>query len=209
MVSLSPQVLHRWILRLPDVFAQHLERLNQLDGQAGDGDHGSTILRGVKAAALAVQALSQANASQTLTTAGTALRRSAGGASGPLFSSLFLELGKTASPSGLDLAGLQQGLQNAASAVERLGKTAAGDRTLLDALLPAAQSAQQQTQLSTALAAAVIAAQGGLEATALMVARRGRAQYVNAGQVQSPDAGAASVVLLLQTLQEVALEKAD
>ena len=209
MVRLYAQVLRQWILALPEVFAAQLEQLNSLDAKAGDGDHGSTILRGVRAAAEAVNGLSENNAKTVLSTAGSALRRSAGGASGPLFSSLLLELAKTTSEEGLELAGFLEGLTNTIATVSRLGKAQLGDRTMLDALAPALEAAQNQADLSGALLAAVQGAQRGVEATASMTARKGRAQFVNAGQVNSPDAGATSVALMLQTLQEVALEKTN
>lgn len=209
MVRLCAQMLRQWILALPEVFAAQLEQLNSLDAKAGDGDHGSTILRGVRAAAEAVNGLSENNAKTVLSTAGSALRRSAGGASGPLFSSLLLELAKTTREEGLELAGLLEGLSNTIATVSRLGKAQPGDRTMLDALAPALEAAQNQADLSGALLAAVQGAQRGVEATASMTARKGRAQFVNAGQVSSPDAGATSVALMLQTLQEVALEKTN
>lgn len=209
MVKLDSVTLRQWILALPGAFEANLERLNALDAQAGDGDHGTTILRGVKAAAGAVEALRETPANAVLAAAGSALRRSAGGASGPLFSSLFLELGKVAGEDGVDGQGLVSGLEGAAAMVSRLGKAQAGDRTMLDALVPAVVAARGQVDLSSALKAAAEAAHRGVEATATMAARKGRAQFVNAGQVNSPDAGAASVALLLKTLWEVALEKTD
>jgi phosphoenolpyruvate---glycerone phosphotransferase subunit DhaL len=207
MVKLSPQTLRQWILALPEVFEANLERLNTLDAKAGDGDHGTTILRGVKAAAEAVRELQEGSAKSVLSAAGSALRRSAGGASGPLFSSLFLELAKTASEEGLEFPHFITGLTNTIASVSRMGKAQPGDRTMLDALAPALKAAQHQADLSGALLAVVEGALKGVESTATMTARKGRAQFVNAGQVGSPDAGATSVVLMLQTLQEVALEK--
>lgn len=208
MVRLGSAALRAWILALPGVFGANLERLNALDARAGDGDHGTTILRGLKAAAEAVGGVPSHDAKAILLAAGSALRRSAGGASGPLFSCLFLELAKTSGEDGLELAGFASGLANTAAAVSRLGKAQPGDRTMLDAIAPALEAAQSQPDLSRAIAAAAASALKGVEATASMTARKGRAQFVNAGQVGSPDAGAASVALMLQTLREVALEEA-
>ncbi len=209
MVKLETATLRKWILALPAVFVANLERLNALDAKAGDGDHGTTILRGVSGSAEAIQAIPEASAKTLLSTAGSALRRSAGGASGPLFSSLFLELGKVALEDGLDRTGFIDGLHNTAATISRLGKAQPGDRTMLDALVPAMEAAQSCAELPEALLAATEAAHKGVEATASMLARKGRAQYVNAGQVNSPDAGATSVALMLQALKEVALEKTD
>lgn len=208
MVNLDAAHIRRWVLTLPLAFEANLERLNSLDAQAGDGDHGSTILRGVRAAAEAVEPLASESAKTLLETAGATFRRRAGGASGPLFSSLLLELGRAAKDS-LDLPGFIAGLEGAAALVMRLGKTQLGDRTLLDALVPAAVAARGQSDLEEALRHAVEAAEAGVVATASMTARKGRAQFVNAGQVNSPDAGAVSIALMLKTLLEVVLEKAD
>ncbi len=192
----TPQTLHRWLAALPQLFAAQEGQLNRLDGQAGDGDHGTTLLRGLTAAAQSL--VVQDTPAQQLAAFGAALRRSAGGASGPLFASLFLEMGKVATTDGLSLEQLAEALENAAQTITRLGKAQVGDRTLLDALVPAAQALRR----GEGLPGMVQAAQQGLEATASMQARKGRAQYVNQGQVNSPDAGAQSLTLMLQALWE-------
>jgi dihydroxyacetone kinase-like protein len=192
----TAQTLNRWLAALTQQFAQQEDYLNQLDGQAGDGDHGTTLLRGLTAAA---QTLADPlEPGPQLTAFGAALRRSAGGASGPLFASLFLEMGKVATTDGLSLEQLAEALEKTAQTITRLGKAQVGDRTLLDALVPAAQALRS----GGGLPGMVQAAQQGLQATATMLARKGRAQYVNQGQVNSPDAGAQSLTLMLQELLE-------
>jgi len=161
-------------------------------------------LRGVRAAATAVEGLETADGGAVLAAAAAALRRSAGGASGPLFASVLSELGRAVEGESLGLAGFAHGLDGAAALVTKLGKATVGDRTMLDALVPAAEAARVQPDLSAALTAAAIAADEGVAATATMVACRGRARFVNAGQVASPDAGATSIALMLQALREVA-----
>ncbi len=200
MVKLETNTLRRWLLELPNVFEANLQPLNQLDAKAGDGDHGTTMLRGLRASAQAVDGLDGDNARTMLETAGTTLRRAAGGASGPLFSSLFLELGKVAQDDGLDLEGLTSGLNAAIAMIVKLGKAESGDRTMLDALMPAAKAAQTSSN-SNVLKNVVNAARDGVTATASMVARKGRARNVNAGRVESPDAGATSILLILETLK--------
>ncbi len=204
MVKLETSTLRHWLLELPHVFEANLESLNQLDAKAGDGDHGTTMLRGLRASAQAIDGLNGDNARTMLETAGTNLRRAAGGASGPLFSSLFLELGKVAEDDGLDLEGFTSGLSAAIAMIVKLGKAASGDRTMLDALMPAAEAAQTSSNtdvLTDVFKNVVNAARGGMTATASMVARKGRARNVNAGHVESPDAGATSILLILETLK--------
>ena len=203
MVKLEAITLRQWVLELPIVFEANLDRLNTLDAKAGDGDHGTTMLRGLRAAAEAVEGLGENNARAILEAAGTNLRRAAGGASGPLFSSLFLELGKAADDDRLDLEGFNNGLTAASVMISKLGKAASGDRTMLDALIPAVQAARASSHLENALAHAVSAAQDGVTATATMLARKGRARNVNGGHVEGPDAGATSILLILETLKHV------
>lgn len=204
MVSLDTAALRRWVLGLPGAFLANLERLNALDTLAGDGDHGTTMLRGLNAAAQAVRLLEGETAGATLHAAGAAMRKAAGGASGPLFSSLFLEFAKVTGESGLDLDGFVRGLESSVSTVARLGKAEPGDRTMLDALGPAAAAARASSGLEQALEQALNAARDGVDATVSMVARKGRARFVNAGVVNGMDAGATSVVLMLEGLLEAA-----
>ncbi|WP_223424536.1 DAK2 domain-containing protein [Tateyamaria pelophila] len=146
--------------------------LNALDAATGDGDHGTTILKGLRAAATAEDAPEKA------------FRKTAGGASGSLFAQLIGALGQASRGSALDKA-----LMEAAAKIAQLGQAKAGDKTMLDALIPAAAE-------TTAQAAATAAAQGR-DATRDMAAKRGRARYVEGAGVGHVDAGATSVAELL------------
>ena len=147
--------------------------LNRLDAATGDGDHGATMVKGLRAAAEADQE------------PGTAFRKAAGGASGMLFAQVIdalvqIDAGAPVGPS----------LQKAAQRISMLGQAKAGDKTMLDALLPASTC--------TTLAEAAAAAQAGCAATEAMEARRGRAKYVEGAGVGHVDAGATSVAELLK-----------
>ncbi len=153
-------------------FATLEPALNALDAATGDGDHGATILKGLKAAAAADDAPEKA------------FRKAAGGASGSLFAQVISALGKVSEGAQMDDA-----LAEAARRIAMLGQAEPGDKTMLDALIPAARA---QTPAEAAAAAAK-----GRDATREMAARRGRARYVEGAGVGHLDAGATSVAELL------------
>jgi phosphoenolpyruvate---glycerone phosphotransferase subunit DhaL len=150
--------------------------------------------------------VSQANGVGTIfQTAGRAFMSSAGGASGSLFAMIFLELGKASmDKQALDTSLLTSGITNAVATIKHLGKSDAGDKTFLDALIPV-QSVLEQSpneSLVAALEKAVTAAKEGALHTTHMPAKRGRAQYVPNAGVGHPDPGATSVVLIFETWLE-------
>ena len=164
-----------WIKR----FETLEQQLNTLDAATGDGDHGSTMLRGLRAAGS-----DQAGAVK-------AFRKAAGGASGSLFSILISALDKTAKGETT----LPDALANAAERIHQMGQAVAGDKTMLDALIPASL----EKDIDTAL----IAARAGCKNTTGMAAKRGRAKYVEGCGVGHIDAGATSVVELLEVFAQV------
>ena len=155
--------------------------LNTLDAAIGDGDHGAAMRRGLEAAAAA-----DAGA------AAQAFSGAAGGASGMLFGAL---VGAVEAA----LAGerdLPSALARAAARIEKLGMARRGDKTMLDALVPAAEAASAAAEGDAAQAAAEAARSGAAE-TVGMTARRGRARYVENGGLGHGDAGARSVAEIL------------
>jgi dihydroxyacetone kinase-like protein len=157
--------------RLAARFAELEDTLNALDAAAGDGDHGSTMLRGLRAAAGAPDPV-------------TAFRTAAGGASGSLFAQVLGAL--LAHDGGEPLPGA---LARAAERIAALGQARPGDRTMLDALIPASRAADARD--------AAEAARAGAAATRAMPARRGRARHVEGAGVGHEDAGARSVAEML------------
>ena len=170
---------------LAERFRELEQPLNALDAATGDGDHGAAMLRGLEAVAATEAAANPGTAAQ-------AFRGAAGGASGTLFGALV---------GGLEaaLAGekdLPSTLAHAAGQVAKLGMAERGDKTMLDALIPAAEAAGAAPNRDAAHAAAE-AARRGADATTRMTARRGRARYVENGGVGHEDAGARSVAEML------------
>ncbi len=152
------------------------DELNALDAVAGDGDHGSTMVRGLRAAALSDDPV-------------TAFRTAAGGASGSLFAQVLAAL--AAHEGGEPLP---QVLARAAARIAAVGQAKPGDRTMLDALIPAS--------LAPDLTGAAQAAWIGADATRAMPARRGRARHVEGAGLGHVDAGARSVAEILSILAE-------
>jgi len=156
------------------------QTLNQLDAATGDGDHGTTMLKGLRAI------VAQSDAAEPA----KSFRRAAGGASGSLFSILIKALDQVLLQNG----SLTDALQEAAAKITQIGQAVAGDKTMLDALLAAA--AEQSPT------AAAEAAQQGAESTKPMSAKRGRARYVENAGIGHIDAGAVSVAHMLTVFAE-------
>ena len=198
-------VVQRWLTSALETIAAHEEELGRLDAAAGDGDHGATMVRGLRAAAAAADKAT-GSAGQVLAEAGAAFADAAGGASGALVGALLSTTGRTLGDGPYDTPAVVTALQAGLAMVMRLGKAQPGDKTLIDALQPfvdalAALPADQS--LAAAWMAALPAARQGAEATSTMIARRGRSAKLGERSLGHPDPGATSIVYLLQTLGEV------
>lgn len=216
-----------WFEVLVAGFANARDELARLDRQVGDGDHGETMLRAFRAGRAALDGSDDdagdvdgrpdgrpgGRPGDDLLAAGRALMEGAGGASGPLIASLFLSLGTAVRDRGvLDAHAFAAGLAEARELVQRMGRCAPGDKTLLDALAPAADAASRAADdgqdLEAAWHAAAEAARNGRDATARMEGRRGRAAWVEGRGIGTPDPGATSLALILALGRDVARNEA-
>lgn len=170
-------------------------RLTELDSLAGDGDLGLSMQRGAAALRLLPEA-AFADAQTLLAAMAEALRRALGGSSGPFYATALLRAARCLppEPSQADWAAA---LGEAVEAISMLGGATPGDRTMLDALAPAARALQEGT-----LGAVARAAEEGAAATATMLPRLGRASYLGARALGAPDAGAAAVAIWLRALAD-------
>jgi len=164
-------------------FTNNLAHLNALDAAVGDGDHGSTMVRGLTKAVAADEGKRA-----------KAFMRASGGASGTLFGLILIAI-ETYLDSAADLT---SGLATACDRICDLGEVKVGDKSMIDALAPAVTAMK-----SGDLDAAISAARVGCDSTQPLVARRGRAQYVEQGGKGHIDPGAVSVVIFLETLGEL------
>ena len=200
-----------WVRRFADLIAQERDHLTELDSAIGDADHGTNMDRGLKAAVAALDELGSGDGSTgagpMFTKVGMTLVSTVGGASGPLYGTLFLRMGTTlgdlpAVPPEQVGAALRAGLEG----VVARGKAQAEDKTMYDALAPAVDALEEALKeglsLADALARARTAADEGRDATVPMLARKGRASYLGERSVGHQDPGATSVALLVTAAAE-------
>ncbi|WP_419899375.1 dihydroxyacetone kinase family protein [Roseomonas sp. USHLN139] len=188
--------MRRLVLAVCAALEQAEQELTALDSAAGDGDLGISMQRGA-AALRALPDGAYASPASLLEAMGQALRRAIGGSSGPFYAVGLLRAARrldgVSRPTAAQLA---EAFADAVAAIGELGGARAGERTMLDALLPAAEALTAGQGLPQALAAA----EAGLQATAGMRPRQGRAAYLGERAVGTPDAGAAAVVVWLRAL---------
>lgn len=183
---------------------QECEALNALDAEVGDGDHGFTISRAFAAVELAVQA-DCADVGTLLDRASEALAASAGGAIGPLLAAFFAEGGiLLRGKQQLNSADLAAFFASGLEAIQQIGGAEPGQKTLVDALAPAARTLSEHSTEppATALTAAATAARQGAESTRGMVAIHGRARFLAERSANYQDAGATSLAILVETLRD-------
>ena len=193
-----------WIRRYADVIAEHRAELVALDTAIGDGDHGTNMDRGMKKALEKLDSQEGADIGALLKTVAMALISSVGGAAGPLYGTLFLQMGTSAAgKEELDVAGWAAALDAGVKGVQARGKAEPGDKTMIDALLPAVEALQAADgDPGPALSRAADAAEEGMKATIPMEARKGRASYLGPRSIGHQDPGATSSYMLLRTAAE-------
>jgi phosphoenolpyruvate---glycerone phosphotransferase subunit DhaL len=197
-----------WIRRFADEIAERRMELVRLDTAIGDGDHGTNMDRGMKKAVEKLDGTDGGDIGADLKAVGMALVSSVGGAAGPLYGTLFLQMGMSAAgKEELDLAGWTAALEAGVKGVQARGKAEPGDKTMIDALLPALEVLQSADRdAGGALVKAADAAEEGMKATIPMEARRGRASYLGPRSVGHQDPGATSSYLLMRSAAEALSE---
>ncbi len=196
-----------WVAELSRRVTADKDVLTELDAAIGDGDHGANLTRGFGAVVEAVGDGQGQEPAALLKRVGMTLVSKVGGASGPLYGTLFLRMAGSAGDGPLDAAAFATALRAGVRGVEERGKAAPGDKTMLDALLPACDALEAAvaagSSLAEALERAAAAARAGRDATTPMVARKGRASYLGERSAGHPDPGACSSVLLVEAAATV------
>jgi phosphoenolpyruvate---glycerone phosphotransferase subunit DhaL len=201
-VSITASDVRDWIGRYAADVAEHRVELVKLDTAIGDGDHGTNMDRGMRAAVEKLEATDGDDIGALLKAVGMALVSKVGGAAGPLYGTLFLQMG-TASGGReeLDLAGWGDALEAGVKGVQARGKAEPEDKTMVDALLPAVAALRAAEQdgasLGDALRRSAAAAEEGMRATIPLEARKGRASYLGPRSIGHQDPGATSSQLLI------------
>jgi dihydroxyacetone kinase-like protein len=193
----DPAVRRRLIAAVAERVIAHTEELTALDSAIGDGDHGLNMQRGFKAVLGSADLLAAMDPPELLKALGMKLVSTVGGASGPIYGTLFMALGK-AWPQTLDRAHLVAALEPAIAAVKARGKSEIGQKTLLDVLAPTLKALQAGAD---ARGIAAVAA-GAAEATAPLRATRGRASFLGERSIGHVDPGARSAALIIAALCE-------
>ena len=189
------------------IISENCTRLCELDSVVGDGDHGTTIQRGTKAGQEKIDTMAPDQISKLLATYAMGMVSSMGGASGPIFASLFQ--GMALSSGGKDevtAADMITMYQSGLDKVVTLGKAEEGDKTLVDSLAPGIRAGQEALDNGGSLAEVLTAvhkgALEGVENTRKMVSKKGRSRYAGERGLGHPDAGATSISLILQTISD-------
>jgi dihydroxyacetone kinase-like protein len=203
----------RWLRAFQAEITEHRDRLTELDAAIGDADHGTNMDRGMRAVVTKLDGAGIDDAAggdigDLLKTVGMTLISTVGGASGPLYGTLFLRMATAASGRAeLETDGWAEAWEAAVAGVQARGKAEAGDKTMVDALLPAAAAfsaaAARGASAAEAWHGAAVAARAGVRATVPMVARKGRASYLGERSAGHQDPGATSSYLLLECGAEV------
>jgi len=192
-----------WIRRFADVVSEKRMDLVRLDTAIGDGDHGTNMDRGMKKAVEKLDSTEGGDIGADLKNVGMALVSSVGGAAGPLYGTLFLQMGTaSAGKSELDLDGWTAAVEAGVKGVQSRGKAEPNDKTMIDALLPAIDALREGGELGEALKRSADAAEEGMKATIPLEARKGRASYLGPRSVGHQDPGATSSYLLLRAAAE-------
>jgi dihydroxyacetone kinase-like protein len=193
----DPAARKRLIAAVAERVIAHADELTALDSAIGDGDHGHNMKRGFGAVLESLDPFAKMDPPELLKALGMKLVSTVGGASGPLYGTLFMALGKAwpASPARVDLA---VAFEQAIVAVKARGKSEVGQKTLLDVLAPTLKALKEGADAAGVAEAARRAAQ----ATAPLRATRGRASFLGERSIGHVDPGARSAALIIAALCE-------
>jgi phosphoenolpyruvate---glycerone phosphotransferase subunit DhaL len=209
MNTISRDQLLTWLTEYAAVISERADELNRLDGAQGDGDFGASMLRGTQGVLARLDGAKDKDIGTLFKTVAMSLISSMGGTSGPLLGTLFLGMaGQTANKLELTSAEWTSALEAGVTGVMNRGKAQVGDKTMIDAFMPAVEAlkASAHLPLMASLMAAAMAARTGAERTAEITATKGRASYVGDRSLGHIDPGALNAWLMLDTLAKVAAQ---
>lgn len=202
-MGVGKQQMTAWLDALQQTYAEHKERLTELDSAIGDADHGDNMARGFAVACDELAAAAPPDLRGVMQSVATSLIRHVGGASGPLYGTFFLRASATcAGKEELEAADVVAMFQAGVKGIQQLGKALTGEKTMLDALAPAVAAMREALEegggVRAVLRAGTKAAEAGMLATAPMQARKGRASYLGLRSIGHQDPGATSAYLLVK-----------
>jgi dihydroxyacetone kinase-like protein len=202
-MGVSTQDVLRWLADSHKVFAEERQQLTEMDQAVGDGDFGISLDRGFTAVQAELSANPPADPGSVFKNVATVLIKTMGGSSGPLLGTFFLRAGATcAGKAELAPADVVALFQAGVEGLQQRGKAELGDKTMMDAWLPAVDAMRGALEagsgLTEILDRGAAAAEAGARATIAMQARKGRGSYLGERSVGHPDPGAIAVHLLLK-----------
>jgi dihydroxyacetone kinase-like protein len=204
--SVDAGTVKRWVETAAVSLHEQRDYLTQLDAAIGDADHGTNMDRGFTAVVAKLDGL-DATPGKLLTTVGSTLVSTVGGASGPLWGTAFRRAGRALGDApDFGPHELADALAAALAGVVELGAAQEGDKTMVDALAPAVRALQSELDsggdLASAVAAARAAGEEGMRATTPLQALKGRASYLGERSIGHQDPGATSTALILAALEQ-------
>lgn len=181
------------------------EYLTELDNIIGDGDHGINMARGFSEINKKRDSLAMMNAGDMIKNLGMILVATVGGASGPLYGTAFMKAGMfLKGKEEITFEDFLQAFESAIEGVMARGKAVEGEKTMLDAMLPAKRAMEKEWKLTgdakTSVEAGLAAAREGVQYTKTIIATKGRASYLGERSIGHQDPGAASFTFLLEAI---------
>jgi phosphoenolpyruvate---glycerone phosphotransferase subunit DhaL len=202
---LEAAFVQRWVREAADQIASNRDYLTQLDAAIGDADHGINMDRGFSAAAIDLDAAMGLPPGEILNRVGSTLVYRVGGAAGPLFGTCFRSAATSLGEEpAFEAEDLLKALRSGLDGIQGLGAAEEGDKTIVDAYVPALQAFERALRsggdVTVAAHRAADAAKDGMRATVPLQARKGRASYLGPRSVGHQDPGATSTALLFTAL---------
>lgn len=202
---ITQQQIWQWLQSVATVMKDNKDYLTTLDAAIGDADHGINMNRGFQKVLDQLPSVFDQDIGTIFKTVSMTLLSTVGGASGPLYGTLFLKLSTAfAGKWELNDQDMVRFFKSAIDGIVTRGKAQLGDKTMLDTLIPASETFEdaiaQGATLEKALKLAINSAELGMKNTIPLIARQGRASYLGDRSINHQDPGATSVYLLLFSL---------
>ncbi|SUT92846.1 dihydroxyacetone kinase subunit DhaL [[Actinobacillus] rossii] len=205
-MSMTKSQVLQWLENCHQTMNTQRDYLTQLDTDIGDGDHGLNMQRGFSKAMEKVATLTEKDIGTILKTVGMTLLSQVGGASGPLYGTLFIKGSQSAAgKEEISAEELIAVLKNGVDGIIARGRAELGDKTMCDVWLPVLaelDAADKSQPLAQLLESAVKKAEESLAATVPMIAKKGRASYLGERSVGHQDPGATSTTYILKALYD-------
>ncbi|MCC3145912.1 dihydroxyacetone kinase subunit L [Halanaerobium sp. Z-7514] len=200
MTEKSKEILDK----LADVIIENKKHLTKLDSAIGDGDHGINMARGFKEVKEKINGNNYETNQELLKSVAMTLISTVGGASGPLYGTAFLYISKVIPDADFTIDSLIEIGQSAVDGIQKRGKAEQGEKTMLDAIIPAVDALKESKEngddLEEALQKCKVKAEEGMKATIPMQATKGRASYLGERSIGHQDPGATSSYLMIKTI---------